>query len=326
MKHVLITLPFDESYKKRLAVIAGDTYTLHFQDTTWSRAKYMAILEQANVILGEPAVEDLRFCQNLEWMQITWSGIDYYVQSPYFPSNAILSCSTGLYGPIIAEHILAMTLALGRRLPEYTLHQQEKKWDILLYDKPLEGSNVLILGAGDIGTTLAWWMRPMVGKIIGVRRTLRNCPECFDQMITLDSLDEYLPWADYVLCCLPKTAQTDHLLGESRLRSMKADAVLVNAGRGNLIDLNGLCRVLNDGHLWGVGLDVAEEEPLPPEHPIWNCQRCMITPHAAGNSFSQDSPTQKKISEFILENFQRFVLGQPVLAQADFSTGYCAKG
>lgn len=326
MKHVLITLPFDESFIKRLAVIAGDTYTLHFQDTTWSREEYIAVLEQANVILGEPTVEDLRYCKSLEWMQITWSGIDYYVQSPYFPKNAVLSCSTGLYGPIIAEHMLAMTLALSRRLPEYTLHQQEKKWDILLYDKPLEGSNVLILGAGDIGTTLAWWMRPMVGKIIGVRRTLRNCPECFDQMITLDSLDEYLPWADYVLCCLPKTAQTDHLLGESRLRSMKADAVLVNAGRGNLIDLNGLSRVLNDGHLWGVGLDVAEEEPLPPEHPIWNCQRCMITPHAAGNSFSLDSPTQKKIFEFVLENFQRFVLGQLVLAQADFSTGYCAKG
>ena len=102
--------------------------------------------------------------------------------------------------------------------------------------------------------------------------------------------------------------------------------MLVNAGRGYLIDLNGLCRVLNDGHLWGVGLDVAEEEPLPPEHPIWNCQRCMITPHAAGNSFSLDSPTQKKIFEFVLENFQRFVLGQPVLAQADFSSGYCAKG
>ena len=141
----------------------------------------------------------------------------------------------------------------------------------------------------------------------------------------MDALDEYLPWADYVLCCLPRTVQTNHLLDEARLRSMKPDAVLVNAGRGNLIDLDGLCRVLKDGHLWGVGLDVAEKEPLPPEHPIWDCPRLIITPHAAGNSMSMDSPTMKKISEFIVENFRRYVSGQPVLAQADFLSGYCAK-
>ena len=120
----------------------------------------------------------------------------------------------------------------------------------------------------------------------------------------MDSLDEYLPWADYVLCCLPKTAQTDHLLGESRLRSMKADAVLVNAGRGNLIDLNGLCRVLNDGHLWGVGLDVAEEEPLPPEHPIWNCQRCMITLTLPEILSARTVPHRRKYPNSSLKTFR----------------------
>lgn len=325
MKHVLITLPFDESYRKRLADIAGDACTLHFRDSRWSREEYTKALEQANVILGEPNAEDLRFCRHLEWMQITWSGVDYYIQSSAFPKDAILSCSTGLYGPIIAEHMLALTLALSRRLPEYTVRQQQKKWELLLYDKPLEWSNVLILGAGDIGTTLAQWMRPMVGQIIGIRRTVRQCPACFDRMAAMDELDTLLPWADYVLCCLPRTPQTDHLLDEARLRSMKPDAVLVNAGRGNLIDLNGLCRVLSDGHLWGAGLDVAEEEPLPPEHPIWDCPRLIITPHAAGNSFRLDSPTQKKIFEFVLENFQRYISGQSVLAQADFTSGYCAK-
>ena len=325
MKHVLITLPFDGSYRKRLADIAGNACALHFWDPQWSREEYTKALEQANVILGEPNAEDLRFCRHLEWMQITWSGVDYYIRSSAFPKDAILSCSTGLYGPIIAEHMLALTLALSRRLPEYAVRQQQKKWELLLYDKPLEWSNVLILGAGDIGTTLAQWMRPMVGKIIGIRRTVRQCPACFDRMATMDELDALLPWADYVLCCLPRTPQTDHLLNEARLRSMKPDAVLVNAGRGNLIDLNGLCRVLNDGHLWGAGLDVAEEEPLPPEHPIWDCPRLIITPHAAGNSFSPDSPTQKKIFEFVLENFRRYVSGQSVLAQADFASGYCAK-
>lgn len=323
MKHVLVMLPFGESYQKRLVAIASETYELHFWNPNWSREAFTAALEQANVILGEPDAADLRLCRNLEWMQITWSGVDTFVQMPDFPKGAVLSCATGFYGPIIAEHMLALTLALCRRLPEYAAQQQKNTWELLLYDKPLEESRVLILGAGDIGTTLARWMRPMVGSIIGVRRRARQCPDCFDRMATLDGLDEVLPWADIVLCCLPKTALTDCLLDETRLRSMKSDAVLVNAGRGNLIDLNGLCRVLDDGHLWGVGLDVAEEEPLPPEHPIWSRPRVIITPHAAGNSFSLESPTQRRIWEFVLENFERFVQGHPVSGQVDFSAGYC---
>lgn len=241
MKHVLVTLPLDESYRTRLAAIAGDGYSLQFINPKEDRDPYIKALEQANVILGEPNTEDLQFCRHLEWMQITWSGVDYYVQSSTFPEGAVLSCATGLYGPIIAEHMLALTLALSRRLPEYAVKQQQKKWELLLHDKPLEKSNVLILGAGDIGTTLAQWMRPMVGRIVGIRRTVWECPPCFDRMVTMDALDEYLPWADYVLCCLPRTVQTNHLLDEARLRSMKPDAVLVNAGRGNLIDLDGPC-------------------------------------------------------------------------------------
>ena len=103
MKHVLVTLPLDESYRTRLAAIAGDGYSLQFINPKEDRDPYIKALEQANVILGEPNTEDLQFCRHLEWMQITWSGVDYYVQSSTFPEGAVLSCATGLYGPIIAE-------------------------------------------------------------------------------------------------------------------------------------------------------------------------------------------------------------------------------
>lgn len=199
MKHVLVTLPLDESYRTRLAAIAGDGYSLQFINPKEDRDPYIKALEQANVILGEPNTEDLQFCRHLEWMQITWSGVDYYVQSSTFPEGAVLSCATGLYGPIIAEHMLALTLALSRRLPEYAVKQQQKKWELLLHDKPLEKSNVLILGAGDIGTTLAQWMRPMVGRIVGIRRTVWECPP---------ALTGWSPWTRWtntfpgrIMCC-----------------------------------------------------------------------------------------------------------------------------
>lgn len=325
MKQVLVMLPFDETYRRKLSAIAGDACNLQFWDSQWERGNYQKALEEANVILGEPELPGLSLCRNLEWMQITWSGVDGFVQTPYFPRNAVLSSATGLYGPIISEHMLALTLALCRRLPEYARLQAQKTWELLLYDKPLEGSHVLILGAGDIGTTLARWLRPMVGQITGVRRVVRPYPECFDNVITLAELDSVLPQADIVLCCLPKTGQTDHILNEARLRSMKPDAVLVNAGRGNLIDLQALCRVLDEDRLWGVGLDVTETEPLPPEHPIWSRPRVIITPHAAGNSFGPGSPTERKIWDFVLQNFERYMQGLPVASQVDFSAGYCAR-
>ena len=191
--------------------------------------------------------------------------------------------------------VLGMTLALCRRLPEYRDQQREHLWRLRKYDKQLDGATLLILGAGDIGTTLAQWMRPMVGKILGIRRTVRKAPECYDEMGTLEDLDSFLPRADIILCALPHTPETAGLLDERRLRLMKKDAVLVNGGRGSLIDQAALCRVLEEGHLWGVGLEVTSPEPLPPDSPLWDQPRVLITPHAAGNSFAQGSPLERTL-------------------------------
>ena len=215
-----------------------------------------------------------------------------------------------------------MTLSLCRRLPEYQTQQKEHRWSLLKYDKPLEGSTVLILGAGDIGTTLARFLRPMVGKIIGLRRTVREYPNCFDEMITLSQLDETLPEADIILCALPHTPETVGLLNEERLRKTKPDAVLVNGGRGSLIDQEALCKLLEEGHFRGVGLEVTTPEPLPGNHPLWDMPRCIITPHAAGNTFAPNSPLVRKIWDFMLRNLVSYLEGTPLQSQVDFSLGY----
>ena len=218
--------------------------------------------------------------------------------------------------------MLAMVLSLCRRLPEYRDQQREHKWELRRWDKQLEGSTLLVLGAGDIGTTLARWMRPMVGKVIGVRRVAREFPDCYDEMITLEQLDDRLPEADIIVCALPHTPQTVHLLDEKRLRLMKKDAVLVNGGRGSLIDQEALCRVLAEGHLWGVGLEVAFPEPLPEDHPLWDAPRTIITPHAAGNSFEIGSPLYHRIWNAVQENLARFLSGETPENLVDFQTGY----
>jgi len=318
-KNILVLFPCDGDTRQRLVSAAGEQCDITFVEPGEDYKKH---LPNAHIIIGEPRNEDFPLCKKLELMQSPCSGVNYYVNGGTFPENAILCSATGCYGNLIAEHMLAMTFSLCRRLPEYQDQQQRHHWGLLRYDKPLEGSTVLILGAGDIGTTLAKWMRPMVGKIIGVRRTVREFPDCYDEMLTLSQLDTHLGEADIILCALPHTPETAGLLSEERLRKMKADAVLVNGGRGSLIDQEALCKLLDNGHFWGVGLEVTSPEPLPKDHPLWDAPRCLITPHAAGNSFAPDSPLVGKIWDFMIQNLVRFLRGQPLRSQIDFTSGY----
>lgn len=318
-KNVLVLFPCDAPTRQRLVDAAGDGCNFIFKEPG---ENYREDLKNAHILIGEPKNEDFACCEKLELLQSPCSGVNYYVQGGTFPENAILCCATGCYGSIIAEHMLAMTLSLCRRLPEYRDQQHRHQWDLLRYDKPLEGSTVLILGAGDIGTTLARWLRPMVGKIIGVRRVARDFPDCFDEMITTAQLDDYLGQADIILCALPHTPETVHLLDGRRLRKMKKDAILVNGGRGSLIDQEALCALLDEGHFWGVGLEVTTPEPLPENHPLWEQPRVIITPHAAGNSFAPDSPLVRKIWNFMIRNLCNYLHGDPLQSQVDIAAGY----
>lgn len=319
-KKALVLFPCDTPTRQRLAEGAGELCDFHFIEPGESYREY---LKDAHIIIGEPRNEDFSLCAHLELMHSPCSGVNYYVQGGAFPANAILCCATGAYGNLIAEHMLAMTLSLCRRLPEYLDQQRRHEWKWLHYDKQLFGCTVLILGAGDIGTTLASWLRPMVGRIIGVRRRVREYPGCYDEMITLAELDEHLSKADIVLCALPHTPETIGLLNEQRLMAMKPDAVLVNGGRGSLIDQDALGKALDAGRFWGVGLEVTSPEPLPENHPLWSKPRCIITPHAAGNTFAPDSPLVHKIWDLMAKNVLDYLHGDPPGNQVDFSTGYC---
>ena len=316
----LVLFPADGPTRARLTGLSGCDFL--FREDCWSEEEYRWALGQAELILGEPNNEDFQFCKKLKLMQSPSSGVNYYVQGGCFPENATLCCMTGGYGNVLAEHMLAMALSLCRRLPEYRDQQKNRLWRLCKYDKQLEGSTVLILGAGDIGTTLAKFLRPMVGRIIGVRRVSREFPDCFDEMITMAELDDRIPEADLILCALPHTPRTIHLLDEKRLNLMKDDAVLVNGGRGSLIDQDALCRALSRGKFWGVGLEVAYPEPLPEDSPLWDQPRLIITPHAAGNSFAPGSPLERKIWDFMTENTARWLRGEPPENRVDFRTGY----
>ncbi len=317
---VLVAFDRSQALKDRIVEAADGRCELIF--TKESGADKAAALLDAEVVIGNLTQEELAQAKALRWLQIPWSGVNAYSAMAQFPQNVTLTNTTGAFGKVIAEHVIGSMLVFCRTFLPYFRNQQQSLWRDAGAQKTLEGKTALILGAGDIGTQTAKRLRAFEMQIIGVRRTAGACPDCYDEMHTLEDLDALLPRADFIVCALPDTPLTRGLFDEARLLRCKRDAVLVNVGRGSLIVSDDLARVMRSGHLWGASLDVTDPEPLPPDHPLWQLDNVLITPHVAGASFGKLAETEDKISDLIAENLRRWLDGRPLANVVDLSVGY----
>ncbi len=322
---VAVLLPLDRSQKEMLEAAGGDRCEFVYVEQGMTRQERAPVLQEAEVIFGEPGIRELQHCPRLRWVQMSWAGTDVYTMREGFPRHVRLTNARGCFRTVIAEYILAVLLAMCRNLKQYVRQQQKECWKPLGRETLLYGKKVLILGAGDIGTGVAQRLKAFGTLVIGMRRTDRNYPDCYDAMITMEALDRVLPEADIVIGCLPSTKETGRLLGEKRLRSMKKSAFLINVGRGSLIDTEALVTVLREGRLGGVALDVQEKEPLPSGHPLWAMERVILTPHIAGQSFGYSKDTENRVLHVCCQNLERYLSRRELLNQVDFETGYVSE-
>lgn len=310
MKKLLVLAELTAEEKKKIdAVVQGRLRAAYADEFCSDREKRKAIGE-ANIIIGEPDIAEIRDSKTLEWVQMTWAGTDKYTCSAGFPRQAVLTNMSGAFGVIMSEYAIGAILSIYRKFPTYYRQQQEGVWTDAGSEESLCGKNVLLLGTGDIGTSLAVRLKAFGTKNIGVRRNKDNISQGFDEMHGFDALDTLLPQADIVACSLPNKPLTRGLFDERRFRLMKRDALLLNMGRGSLIITDDLVRVLEDGCLKGVVLDVTNPEPLPKEHPLWRMENVFITPHIAGPSIGHNPATQRRIVDICCENLRRFLDGR----------------
>ena len=288
----------------------------HIEDPTDAQ------LAAAEVIVGFPPVPRLATAKNLQWLQIPWSGADGYADHPDFPSHVLLTNATGAFGRPIAEYAFGAVFTLMRRFHQYRDCQKEAQWQRQGDEMSPTGKHVLILGAGDIGTNAARLFKMMDCRITGVRRVVREVPAEFDAMITLEQVDSVLPDADIVICCMPHTPLTQGFLNRKRLESMKKTAILVNVGRGTLIDHDALADVLNAGLIYGAALDVTCPEPLPQDHPLWKCRNVLITPHVSGQTFAGLKDKENYFFQVCKANLEAYRDGKKLQNQVDLKTGY----
>lgn len=322
---VAVMLPCDPEQKEMLETAGKGLCEFIYVDRNMSREERLPLLRDAEIIFGEPGIREVVECPRLKWIQMSWAGTDIYTMREGFPRKVKVTNARGGFQIVIAEYIMAVLLEMCRNLKAYALQQQEGAWRQLGSEMLLFGKRVLVLGAGDIGTGAAKRLKAFGTTVIGMRRTDRNYPDCFDGMITMEELDEELPLADIVIGCLPNTPKTQGILDEKHLRMMKKEALLVNVGRGSLIDTDALVKVLEDGHLGGVALDVVSPEPLPAEHPLWKIDRVILTPHIAGMSFGYSKDTENRIIHICCQNLERYLEGRELINLVDFETGYVSE-
>lgn len=312
--HILVTVPFKEHHMRRLREAAGNGAVVRQTNAAADSDRMRKLLREAHVVIGEPAPALLAEGTPVRWVQMTWAGTDLYTRGDVpFPAGVRLTNVAGTaYGHIISQYVVGQVLAIAQNFPSYVRLQERRRWQGVGPVMSLEDAQVLILGAGDIGTCTARRLQGFGVRCVGVCRDTSVGRPHFHQLVTLNEAEEYLASSNVVVNCLPNVDQTVRWLDERRLRAMRPGSILVNVGRGNFVDCDALARVLAEGHLRGAALDVTEPEPLPADHPLWGEPRCVITPHQAGGAFGKSEGTEDRICDVCCENLRRFVAGEPL--------------
>jgi len=244
----------------------------------------MAAAPDARATLTFRFGEDLLSAvENLAWIQAMSAGVDHLDRETIEDRGIVLTNASGIHAEPIAEQVLGYLLAFERNLQEGFRAQQRGVWERFRGGE-LRGKTLGIIGVGAIGTRVAELARAFGMDVVGTKRDTSTVPDAVDEIYPADRHFEVLLGADHVVVACPLTDETEGLIGADELRAMSSDAVLVNVARGEVVDQDALVRRLQQDGIGGAALDVFEEEPLPPDSPLWDLSNVLITPHMAGST------------------------------------------
>lgn len=280
------------------------------------------VIEEMEVLLGRCTPEIVRNAENLRWLQNPSHGVERCMIPEIREANFILTNAQHTLAPPIAEHVIAMMMAMTRGL--HVLHeaQLEGEWlsrgrmDVRMTE--VAGKTMLVAGLGGIGTEVAKRANALGMRVIATRNSSRDGPEYVDYVGLAHELHELAGEADVVVNALPLTDETRGLFDERFFDAVKRGAYFISVGRGQSTVTEDLVAALKDGRIAGAGLDVTDPEPLPPGHELWTLSNVIISPHISGMS---DSELDRRWL-MMRENLRRYINGEPLLNVVDVELGY----
>ena len=306
MTNVLVVLTLPEAirnrYRDRIAAVSPKLRV----NAVDHHSKVDAFIGDAEVLVTfGPMMHNRVFTKasHLKWVQALGSGVDGIVDQPALPKGTLITNIKGIHGAPVAEAALASMLALSRDIPRSLRAQRDHRWE-RWPSRTLDGKTCVIVGVGLIAEALAPRCKALGMKVIGVSTTPREAPG-FDRIEPRTRLQESIAEADHLVLLLPHTPETNEIIDTRMIAAMKPTAYLINIARGGVVDERALIEALENQRIAGAALDVFATEPLPPNHPFWDMENVIATPHLGG--FFEEYPDYAL--PVIEENLRRWLAG-----------------
>jgi len=269
---------------------------------------------------GELLREVFAMCPRVRWVHTRSAGLDNILFPELVESEVPLTNGTGVFSASLGEFALAGILYFAKDLRRMVRQQEAGVWE--QFDvTDVAGQTVGIVGYGDIGRAVASRVKPMGMRVIAVKRSgplLYNMDPLVERIYRPDQLDEFLPQCDYVVAAAPLTPQTKGMIGREAFAAMKETAVVMNLGRGPVIDEAAMVVALTAGRIKGAVLDVFDREPLPAGHPLYGLKNVLLSPHCADHT----PDWLERAMQFFVDQYARFVKGEPLMNVVDKRAGY----
>jgi len=264
-------------------------------------------------------VAALRRAPGLRWIHARSAGLDRVLAPEVVAHAAVVTNGRGAFSPALAEFVVAALLFFAKDLRRLVAQQGAGVWEAFDTER-LEGRTVGIVGYGDIGRAVASRLRPLGTRILALRRRpqLSDGDPLVDETVPHERLSELMARADDVVVAMPLTPETRGFVGREAIAALKRAAVLVNVGRGPVVDERALVDALERGRIRGAALDVFETEPLPPESALWRLPNVLLSPHCADHVPGWVDEAMR----VFLRQLERFRRGEPLQDVIDKARGY----
>jgi phosphoglycerate dehydrogenase-like enzyme len=335
-KHILLTIPFSAEQVGELRQLATG-FRINVHPLSEDQATPEGFWDRVEILYALQTLPEPEQAPDLHWIQFHFAGVEGYLDEPILRRPDLQATTlSGANAPQVAEHALALMLALSHNLPKMLADQAHTEWSPERLERylPTEliGSTVGIIGYGSIGQRLARLLQSCGVSILASKRDLMSASkehfqvdgqgdpngELVRRLYPGKALGSMLKECDYVVVTVPLTAETRSMLGENQLAAMKPGAFLVDVSRGGVVDHDALATALRKGQLAGAGLDVFPEEPLPADSPLWAQPNVIISPHVAGLS----PHYMDRAFQLFKENLRRYLAGEELLNRIDLDRGY----
>ena len=295
-------------------------------------------IEEADAFFGKLTPQLLKRASRLRWVQSPTASLEHFLFPELIDHPCLLSNMRGLFSDVVADHVMGFILCFARNLHLYLRQQQQGLWSpigdetyvadfvnapgtVLPMDRShlhLSDCTLGVIGVGSIGREVLRRGAAFGLSLVGVDPKTQSVPGILNEVWPLDRMRDLLQVADFVVIAAPLTPATRDLIRRPALRQMKRSAILINVGRGPIVNLQDLVAALEAKEIAGAALDVTDPEPLPSDHPLWRMDNVMITPHVAAAS----PRIAERHLETLLENIRCFINGQAPVTQVDKTAWY----